>query len=138
MYHIIYVSTASHLMDQAELTVLLAGARAFNQSHEITGVLLYKDGSFVQILEGEKECLKSLYKRICNDPRHHGVITISEGDTTQREFSEWAMGFREITGSNLSLIPGFTAYINSPYQDDPFLTQSERYKGLLEMFKGIL
>lgn len=136
MYHIIYISTASHLMEQAELLALLAKAREFNQSRGITGLLLYKDGYFVQILEGARDCLKGLLDKIRNDSRHYGVVTISEGEIPHREFSEWAMGFRELSGSNLAFVPGFTAYMNDPAEVAPKLTQSMRHRELIEMFRA--
>lgn len=138
MYHIVYISTASNAMTQCNLLKLLEKSRAFNQANDVTGVLLYSDGNFIQILEGEEQCLKSLYHRISIDPVHHRVITISEGEVPGREFSEWSMGFRDMTGSAVRLAPAFTAYMNTPNQYDNSLTKSVRYAELLAMFKGNL
>ena len=138
MYHIIYISTASHAMSQCNLLELLEKSRAFNQANNVTGVLLYSEGNFIQILEGEEKCLKNLYHRISMDSAHHRVITISEGEAPAREFSEWSMGFRDMTGSPQPVVPGFTAYMNTPNQYDNSLTQSVRYAELLAMFKANL
>ena len=55
MIQLAYVSNASRLMSSASLSMLLRQARASNKRHDITGMLLYKDGSFLQVLEGPAE-----------------------------------------------------------------------------------
>jgi hypothetical protein len=125
-------------MDQTELLSLLTKARELNATKGITGLLLYKDGYFVQILEGAKDCLNALLNKIRQDSRHHGVVTISEGEVLDREFSSWAMGFRELSESNLASIPGFTAYMNDPHVEAPTLSPPEKHRDLIEMFRASL
>lgn len=72
------------------------------------------------------------------DIRHYGLTRLSEGETSDREIPEWAMGFRELSESNFALILGFTAFMNSSNQDDPVISQSERYSALLKMFRAVL
>ena len=47
-----YVSSATRSLSVAQLTDLLIDARQFNQSVQVTGVLLHHDGGFFQYLEG--------------------------------------------------------------------------------------
>ena len=55
MICLIYASSATKAMSQDELKALLAKARTNNQRDNITGMLLYNDGNFLQVLEGEAE-----------------------------------------------------------------------------------
>ena len=56
----IYASAATHEMNHDELETILAKARSFNITHDITGMLIYHAGSFIQILEGPEEEVESL------------------------------------------------------------------------------
>jgi hypothetical protein len=54
MFHVIYASAASHLLTKAELQAMLQETRETNVQVGVTGMLLYKDGSFLQVLEGDE------------------------------------------------------------------------------------
>lgn len=136
MYHVIYVSSASRLMDVEELGALLSKSRDYNSRHGITGVLLYRDGNFLQILEGDESAVRAIFSRISCDPRHRGLITLSEGPSERREFPEWWMGFREMKLSEVELLPGFTGYMNVPRVAGAIPTQSPGYRRLLELFRS--
>jgi hypothetical protein len=49
-----YTSIASHHMAHEELLALLAQSRKNNLPTDITGMLLYMEGCFFQVLEGEE------------------------------------------------------------------------------------
>ena len=78
MISLIYVSSAVELFSAAELATLLETSRRNNAPTGITGMLLYKDGSFMQVIEGEEEEIHKLHSRISRDPRHAGLITLME------------------------------------------------------------
>lgn len=88
---IVYVSAATHPMSQDELAVLLKQAREKNARHGITGVLLYHDGNFMQMLQGAVTDVRTLYAAIEADPRHHLVIPVVDESGLPREFADWAM-----------------------------------------------
>jgi hypothetical protein len=88
---IIYVSAATHPMSQDELAVLLKQARENNARHGITGVLLYHDGNFMQMLQGPADGVRNIYAAIESDPRHHMVIPIISETGLPLEFADWAM-----------------------------------------------
>lgn len=73
MYEMIYMSTASELLSEEEVNSLLIQARHFNYANYITGVLLYIEGDFLQVIEGEKETIDALFEKIKNDKRHHDI-----------------------------------------------------------------
>jgi hypothetical protein len=107
MHHLIYVSSASHLMSDVELKDLLVTCRTRNTADSITGMLLYKDGSFMQLLEGEEDRILQTYERIGRDRRHSGLITLREGPLVERNCQGWSMGFRSVNSAELESLPGF-------------------------------
>jgi Sensors of blue-light using FAD len=89
----IYASLAVPDFKEDELPLLLERARNFNALHSLTGMLLYIEGNFFQVLEGEAEAVDALYTRIMLDRRHTRVTLIIREPIAQRDFSEWTMGF---------------------------------------------
>jgi hypothetical protein len=77
-----------------DLDHILASARRRNVAEEITGMLLYYRGEFVQILEGEKKSVENIYdKFISPDLRHTALNKVHQNTISHRSFSEWSMGF---------------------------------------------
>lgn len=97
MYHLVYTSHAVKPFTEVELLGLLKESRAFNKPRAITGMLLYLQGKFIQVLEGDEKEVKELYSRIAADPRHHRVALISEGHSPTHLFKDWSMGFKRLT-----------------------------------------
>lgn len=93
---IVYVSAATRLMDDEELERLLQEARRNNLRLDVSGLLLYGDGNFMQLLEGPEAVVRELYARICRDPRHHMVTTVFDESGLAREFSDWSMAYRRV------------------------------------------
>lgn len=96
LIHLVYTSSATHLMAQAELMELLSVSRARNADAGITGALLYCDGTFMQALEGPPEAVDATFARIACDPRHHDTIQLLRAETPERHFPEWSMGFQPV------------------------------------------
>lgn len=67
---IIYTSKASNPMSRRDLLDMLHEARAFNSIDNITGVLMHRNGIFVQVIEGDPEHVGNLFASILRDPRH--------------------------------------------------------------------
>ncbi|WP_310391587.1 BLUF domain-containing protein [Hymenobacter sp.] len=102
LHQLIYQSHSLVPFATPELTALLHQSRAYNQAHGITGILLYTpDGRFLQVLEGERDEVRGLYRRIQTDPRHYDCRVFSEGPCRQRSFATWTMGFRVAQAQDL-------------------------------------
>jgi hypothetical protein len=99
VYQLVYVSTAKELFSAEELERLLKLARAANHALGVTGLLLYSDGNFMQVLEGERDRVLALMARIRRDPRHKDIRVIFEEDAPGRDFADWSMRFRHLSGS---------------------------------------
>lgn len=133
MFRIVYLSTASIPFSKSELTGLLDAARLHNQSQDITGLLLYREGQFIQLLEGPEPAVCELYERhIFRDPRHHHVTLLLEEAATERLFDHWSMGFHDLTDPELRTLPGYSDFMND---NGPTLQISLDAAGYLELFK---
>jgi hypothetical protein len=132
MIQLVYISSARTLFSKEDLTGLLAKSRANNEAHAITGLLLYKGGNFMQVLEGDEEAVRMLYERIGGDPRHTGVMVLLRNPIEQRQFSDWSMGFRDLNDPALRTLPGYSEFLNVPL--DATLSPS-RCQKLIEVFK---
>ncbi|MBO2008770.1 BLUF domain-containing protein [Hymenobacter negativus] len=87
LYSVIYRSQASRAVHEVTLTSLLRKARLYNQQTQITGLLLFAKGHFLQLLEGPEPALSDLYARINDDPRHYDVRTLAYGPIEKRAFA---------------------------------------------------
>lgn len=96
MLSLCYLSSATVPFSQAELDALLAKSRANNTRDDISGMLLYRDGDFLQVLEGPEAAVRTTFQRISRDPRHARVMLIDESDIDARSFADWSMGFRRL------------------------------------------
>jgi hypothetical protein len=93
-------------MSTEELLALLQQCLANNSASEVTGLLLYGNGTFLQTLEGPVEIVDRLYEQIAADPRHTNVKCLYRKTTDRREYSDWSMGFKGISDKDLSEIEG--------------------------------
>ena len=105
-----YSSVATRHFDRDSLVQLLTLARNFNESHGLTGMLLYVDESFFQILEGDPDELHALYERIEHDMRHAKIVKLIEMPIDKRTFARWSMGYAKVTREDLAKIPGLNDF----------------------------
>lgn len=102
LHALMYVSTASHPPSQAEITHLLERSRARNAQQQVTGVLLYSHGNFMQYLEGPAEGIAAIYEAIKADKLHHGLIELLHEPIAAREFADWSMAYRCVSAFGMS------------------------------------
>lgn len=92
---LVYISDASYGLGRADIESILTTSRRNNAEAEVSGMLLYSSGIFIQALEGAPATIEKLYKTISDDRRHENVDTVSDRMVPTRSFSHWAMGFVE-------------------------------------------
>jgi tRNA U34 5-methylaminomethyl-2-thiouridine-forming methyltransferase MnmC len=109
-----YVSIETRPMSPQDLMDILEIARKKNKELDITGMLLYRDGYFIQALEGEEAAVTELYNTIAQDDRHTRVLIIEKASIESRSFGEWSMGFQNLNEMNPSEIEGYTDYLDNP------------------------
>lgn len=136
MYFLIYASSATQAFSREDLLALLAKSRDNNARLGITGMLLYKDGNFIQALEGEEKAVVALYERIAADPRHTQLLPLLRGRQETRQFPEWSMGFRDLNSPEVRQTPGFSEFLNAPLSVAEFAADPTRCQKLLLTFKA--
>lgn len=104
---LVYCSSATRPFGEQELAELLAVSRAGNTARGITGMLLYRDGEFVQILEGARSQVEELMQAIGRDERHTDVRVLLEEPLHERRFAEWTMGYQSLVPAEPGMASGY-------------------------------
>lgn len=120
---VLYTSDATEPFDDDRLAALLAQSRAANAHRDITGMLLYRRGRFVQVLEGPEGAVRSLLATIEADPRHRGIRILLDLPIERRDFAEWTMGYQTVAEPAGPTPPGFrSTFDDLEHSDDPSVT----------------
>ena len=93
MRQLLYVSNTLPDLAPDALSSILSASRRNNAMMGITGLLLYIDGGFLQMLEGDERALRELYGRIAVDCRHTNLRMMLDREVSARTFPGWSMGF---------------------------------------------
>ena len=110
MIQLVYASAATTPFSPAALRSLLTKARARNTAYEVSGMLLYHNGSFMQVLEGPERGVELIMHSIRKDARHCDTKVLRQGEVPQREFADWSMGFIDTSSSGVSQAAGQIDY----------------------------
>ena len=113
IHQLVYNSRATYDLAESELGMLLVKAREKNDALNITGVLSYREGSFVQALEGPRIALEQLYQTILEDSRHTDIHTLFQGTVGKREFGSWPMGVYLADGHDAEDLVGFQHFLRA-------------------------
>ncbi len=117
MLSLIYVSTSVKLMNDQELLDILKVSRENNSAKDVTGLLLYKGGNFMQVLEGPDESVEKLFKIIEADTRHKDVTVLSREQIAKRQFSAWEMAFQNLDNPAIQSEPGYSQFLDHEFND---------------------
>lgn len=104
--YIAYVSRQSYILTDEDISDLLTSCRTKNTRNEISGMLIYFDGTFVQFLEGPEDKLNPLYSKILDDKRHQEIILLLDGHAQERQFEEWSMAYKKLSTPEATKIVG--------------------------------
>jgi len=135
LFRMAYVSTALEFYNQMMLLDLLEEANKRNAKAGITGMLLYKDGQFMQILEGSEKAVKTTFGRISKDPRHYGIIVLLKETAEERHFPDWSTAFRDLGLPDHQKVPGYSEFLNTPLTGKEFASRPSHCEKLLLLFK---
>ena len=134
MYSLTYVSSALMPFSARELRTLLDKCISNNRPRDVTGLLLYKDGQFMQVLEGEEKIVRAVHNIIEADHRHRGLTTLFQGLTPGRQFPGWSMGFKDL-GADVDNPEGYSEFLNTPLTGTEFKSNPTKAQKLLLAFK---
>jgi hypothetical protein len=135
LIHLVYLSSAANHFTSADLEGLMEQAVANNARVGVTGILLYRDGNFMQAIEGTPAAIDALYRKIAADPRHRHLIKVLQEPITEREFAGWSMAFRDLNSSEVRQHPAFNEYLNLTLAPAEFADKPSRVRRLLETFR---
>lgn len=113
MLSTVYVSRSSYPFTDDDLANLLMTSRSNNARLGITGMLLHREGRFIQVLEGPEEAVRERLAVIARDPRHTAVHTIVDELVEDRLFPAWTMGYRAVTDDLATVLPGYADVFDS-------------------------
>lgn len=113
MISLVYVSRATDLLDDDALEAILHDARRRNTEVGITGILVYRDGRFVQLLEGPADAVDETLDRIRGDRRHQDVVELDRNVTETRWFPDWSMAYEPLSDDSVRDVPWFRDYFTS-------------------------
>lgn len=97
IFQLIYTSLAVGPMQSADLALLLQQSRTRNALHGITGLLVYDYGAFLQVLEGHKVEVETIFASIERDRRHTNIRVLTREPKPDREFHTWSMAWADIS-----------------------------------------
>ncbi len=139
MHELFYCSVAARKMDEADILDILNTSRTNNAKNEITGILIYCSFTrqFMQILEGEKQEIFGLLEKIKKDKRHIGLNLIYEGETVERSFGNWSMGFSNFEEIDRSKLEGFSQFLENGFTTELIKEEPSNAAKLFQTFKEV-
>ena len=135
MHQLVYVSTAVEPFSRRDLDELVAGSRVRNEEHGITSFLLHRRGTFLQLLEGEKEEVATLLERLLADRRHRWITRLLEGPVEARTFPGTPLGYQDLDSAAARAIPGFAEYLGESLAGEELESDPGRAFKLLLLFR---
>ena len=67
-------------------------------------MMIYHDREIMQILEGEKVAVETLFQTITEDSRHTSVNVFYQGDIEERAFCGWSMALKTLDEKAVKMI----------------------------------
>ncbi|WP_339727383.1 BLUF domain-containing protein [uncultured Psychrobacter sp.] len=94
---LVYISriTSTGLSSPSTLNDISETAVERNQIDNVTGILCYGNGYFLQCVEGSEQALTNLKNRLLVDDRHKELKILDFSGITKRRFASWSL--RSIT-----------------------------------------
>lgn len=126
IFRLMYASKAAEDICYSDLQAILQVSRTQNLEREITGILIFRDGLFLQLLEGKKTQVKEVLGKIVQDSRHSHLKVLCESSADRRLFKNWPMAYMDgdIDEENQDVLQ--TVF------SDVFLSQAADAKNLIE------
>ncbi|NUN05115.1 MAG: BLUF domain-containing protein [Bdellovibrio sp.] len=93
VFHLVYISQAVTDISYTDIRAILEVSRCRNLEDEITGVLIFRDGYFLQLLEGDEKKVRATLGRILQDERNYSLRLLIETLGPERLFKDWTMAF---------------------------------------------
>jgi hypothetical protein len=106
LVRLLYASRAADDVGNDAVAAILEVSRRNNQAAGVTGVLCFCSNAhvFLQVFEGGRQAVSTIYNRVAADPRHRDVVLLDYDEIAERSFSGWSMGQVNMSRLNPSLL----------------------------------
>ncbi|UXR64734.1 BLUF domain-containing protein [Bdellovibrio bacteriovorus] len=114
VFHLVYFSRAAEDLSYTDIREILEASRRNNTQLGITGLLIFRDGYFLQLLEGAENNVRDILSKIRDDDRNYSVRVMIETESVDRLFEGWSMAFYDgdiSTNSTAHLVDLFEAVL---------------------------
>ena len=135
IFSTVYTSASREPRGSDDLVSLLDLSRRRNAEAGITGLLLYRDDAFMQVLEGPHDAVESVFAAIEADERHTDVRLLLDEEIPARQFPAWSMGFRTVDDATLRQLRGYDDFLDRPASAAARPDAPSRARWLLEWFR---
>lgn len=116
---------------------ILRASRAHNAGMGVTGMLLYSNGVFVQVLEGEEAAVGKLLDKIQRDPRHADMHVLEKKEIQRRQYAEWSMGFKRLENEDFRDVPGLNHFFEADFSAANLADKMPLIHMILEHFRKV-
>jgi len=128
LIQLIYASRSARVLGPADIKDILGASQRNNTRAGITGALCLNNGIFLQLLEGDRTAVNSLYHRLLKDGRHRDTAILDLSEIPHRRFTGWSMGLIASLEANRQV---FLKYSGSA-DFDPYSMSTASLRGLFE------
>jgi len=133
LFSLTYLSSAIPELNKSELLLMLKEGRRRNETAGITGILIYRDGDILQVLEGEESAVRDTFQRISADRRHARIFVAIQEPIAERQFHEWTMAFRDLS-LHPSMLEGFNDLLNCRHPENELHMPASKIRIFLRSF----
>ena len=96
MIQLAYISVQTKPLPKEVIKDILDKSITNNSQKNITGMLIFYNGTFLQVLEGPDNKVMDLYHSLKLDKRHQNLDILYKKDIQSTAFSSWSMGFVDV------------------------------------------
>lgn len=128
LVRLIYASRLAKSCVPKDIDAIIKVSRIKNNKAQITGALCYDKRSFLQCLEGPRDAVNGLYRKIAVDPRHQQVSLIEFSEISERDFCDWQMAYVRAEDASQNIILKFSR----DRRFDPFLMGASQARSFLQ------
>lgn len=128
LVRLMYASRMTKECAPKDLQEILDVSRKNNAEMGVTGALCYSGRGFLQCLEGPRQAVNDLYRRIVQDTRNEDVTLIAYTSIEERAFGQWSMAYMRADEVDQALLKKHGAAENF----DPYAMTGDQALGLLE------
>jgi len=101
-YSLLYISRTTCTTSEDVLDSIREQSSALNLAAGITGLLLWSDTHFCQILQGPKDAVLQTMDRINKDQRHHEPLVILRTELAEALFPDWSMASSKVGNADIA------------------------------------